>query len=254
MIDVEAGELLLHETPALPRLQRAATEDQVLLKTVTPAANNGWYAEYVGVPLTYLIGVPAGWLLLGAFQYFVCVITLGDTLLDPWYFTCAWLVEIVCTLHAVIIFMIIKCMYVRVGILDYCEKITWIGFTYLLAQGLAIILLLLPASHIFKKTFGDFSEPSNFFIYWTMVAFPHIMSLCFASFGCCSKMFGSISRCLRYVSHKNKHQRAMIPVHFDVTKQQVSSSTDRDGNNIELQELNFHPSFNLSEKNLRFTF
>lgn len=35
MIDVEAGELLLHETPALPRLQRAATEDQVLLKTVT---------------------------------------------------------------------------------------------------------------------------------------------------------------------------------------------------------------------------
>lgn len=73
--------------------------------------------------------------------------------------------------------------------LEYCEKVTWTGFTLLLFQGLAIILLLLPISSLFKHVFGDFSQPINFLIYWMMFTFPHTIILYFASFGCCSKVY-----------------------------------------------------------------
>ncbi|XP_003243531.1 uncharacterized protein LOC100573626 isoform X1 [Acyrthosiphon pisum] len=140
------------------------------------------------MPLPYLIGIPFGWLLLGTFQYYVCIVILGDSFLDPWYFTCAWIVELISTLPVIMIITIIKCLYVQVEILEHCEKVTWIGFTFLLFQGLAIIILLLPVSNLFKYMFGDFSRPINFFIYWMMLAFPHIIILCFATFGCCSKV------------------------------------------------------------------
>ncbi|XP_022180592.1 uncharacterized protein LOC111040841 isoform X1 [Myzus persicae] len=140
------------------------------------------------MPLTYLIGIPFGWLLLGTFQYFVCIVILGDSFLDPWYFTCAWIVEVISTLPVIMIITMIKCLYVQVEILEHCEKVTWIGFTFLLFQGLAIIILLLPVSNLFKYMFGDFSRPINFFIYWMMLAFPHIIILCFATFGCSSKV------------------------------------------------------------------
>ncbi|CAH1731814.1 unnamed protein product [Aphis gossypii] len=168
-------------------------EENVLLRNVT--ANRGmiyqfslWYSKQFTMPLSYLIGIPLGWLLLGTFQYFVCIVILGDSFLDPWYFTCAWIVEVISTLPVIMIITIIKCLYVQVEILEQCEKVTWIGFTFLLFQGLAIIILLLPVSNLFKYIFGDFSRPINFFIYWMMLAFPHIMLLCFATFGCCSKV------------------------------------------------------------------
>ncbi|XP_022180594.1 uncharacterized protein LOC111040841 isoform X3 [Myzus persicae] len=87
------------------------------------------------MPLTYLIGIPFGWLLLGTFQYFVCIVILGDSFLDPWYFTCAWIVEVISTLPVIMIITMIKCLYVQVEILEHCEKVTWIGFTFLLFQG-----------------------------------------------------------------------------------------------------------------------
>ncbi|XP_050527368.1 uncharacterized protein LOC126897646 isoform X3 [Daktulosphaira vitifoliae] len=119
IVDVEAAELL--QQSAYPtHQQQQLIDEQALLKTVTvnrgavQQTTSNCYTEYVRIPLTYVIGVPFCWLLLGVFQYFGCVAVLGDNLLDPWYFTCAWLVEIVCTLHAVVIFMIVKCTYVRV--------------------------------------------------------------------------------------------------------------------------------------------
>ncbi|XP_050527370.1 uncharacterized protein LOC126897646 isoform X4 [Daktulosphaira vitifoliae] len=182
IVDVEAAELL--QQSAYPtHQQQQLIDEQALLKTVTvnrgavQQTTSNCYTEYVRIPLTYVIGVPFCWLLLGVFQYFGCVAVLGDNLLDPWYFTCAWLVEIVCTLHAVVIFMIVKCTYVRV-------------------------------------------------------------------------MFGSFSRCLRYVNYKNKQQKKVIPMLFDVTKQQIYSDADR-GNDIELQELNYYP--NKNNKILKFS-
>ncbi|XP_015363635.1 PREDICTED: uncharacterized protein LOC107161656 [Diuraphis noxia] len=168
-------------------------EENVLLRNV--AANRGmihqytvWYSKQSTMHLSYLIGIPFGWLLFGTFQYFVCIVILGDSFLDPWYFTCAWIVELISTLPVIMIITIIKCLYVQVEILEHCEKVTWIGFTFLLFQGLTIIILLLPVSNLFKHMIGDFSRPINFFIYWMMLAFPHIIILCFATFGCCSKV------------------------------------------------------------------
>lgn len=73
--------------------------------------------------------------------------------------------------------------------MEYCEKVTWIGFTYLIFQGLAIALLLLPVSNLFKNVFGDFSRPINFFIYWMVFVFPHFVTLYLATFGCCLKVY-----------------------------------------------------------------
>ncbi|VVC26788.1 Hypothetical protein CINCED_3A010837 [Cinara cedri] len=148
-----------------------------------------WYNKRSSVPFSYLIGIPVGWLMLGIFQYFVCVVNLGDSLLDPWFFSCTWIVEAICLLHVTMIITIVKCLYVRVEVLKYCDKITWAGFTFLLFQGLVIILLLLPISNLYKHVVGDFSKPINFFTYWLMIAFPHFMITCFATFGCCSKIF-----------------------------------------------------------------
>ncbi|XP_022180593.1 uncharacterized protein LOC111040841 isoform X2 [Myzus persicae] len=147
------------------------------------------------MPLTYLIGIPFGWLLLGTFQYFVCIVILGDSFLDPWYFTCAWIVEVISTLPVIMIITMIKCLYVQVEILEHCEKVTWIGFTFLLFQGLAIIILLLP-------------------------------------------MFRSFSRHFRYANSWKKHET--IQVHLETSNQKTAINND---NNIELQELNYHPIF-----------
>lgn len=73
-----------------------------------------WYSKQFTMPLSYLIGIPLGWLLLGTFQYFVCIVILGDSFLDPWYFTCAWIVEVISTLPVIMIITIIKCLYVQV--------------------------------------------------------------------------------------------------------------------------------------------
>ncbi|XP_025198120.1 uncharacterized protein LOC112596578 isoform X2 [Melanaphis sacchari] len=187
--DPVAADLKTSEGPSVP----LRIEDNVLLRSMT--ANRGmiyqfsvWYSKQFTMPLSYLIGIPFGWLLLGIFQYFVCIVILGDSFLDPWYFTCAWIVEVISTFPVIMIITIIKCLYVQVEILEHCEKVTWIGFTFLLFQGLAILILMLPVSNLFKHIFGDFSRPINFFIYWMMLALPHIMILCFATFGCCSKV------------------------------------------------------------------
>ncbi|CAI6357103.1 unnamed protein product [Macrosiphum euphorbiae] len=117
------------------------------------------------MPLPYLIGIPFGWLLLGTFQYFVCIVILGDSFLDPWYFTCAWIVELISTLPVIMIITIIKCLYVQV-------------------------------------------------------------------------IFRSFSRHFHYANSWKKHET--IEAHFETTDRQAAINND---NNIELQELNYHPIF-----------
>jgi len=73
-----------------------------------------WYSKHSTMPLPYLIGIPFGWLLLGTFQYFVCIVILGDSFLDPWYFTCAWIVQVISTFPVIMIISMIKCLYVQV--------------------------------------------------------------------------------------------------------------------------------------------
>lgn len=75
--------------------------------------------KFTTIPLSYSIGIPFGWLLLGLFQYVICVIILGDVLLDPWYFTCAWIIEVICTLPMVIIITIINSSYLRLVSMKY---------------------------------------------------------------------------------------------------------------------------------------
>lgn len=100
-----------------------------------------WYNRQSAIPLSYLIGIPLGWLLLGLLQYFVCVIVLGDILLDPWYFTCTWIVEVISTLPITLFVIVAKCLYVRMVSERVDLQITAIYSTIIYLQFVILIFI-----------------------------------------------------------------------------------------------------------------